>query len=264
MCLLSAMLFNEFRSLETLRHRHHYGRDNQVRKHRMLSEIDSGQLRENGFVMLSKWRPRESTSAIAWSIGKVVNLQALLSFNDPSLVQVLRPRHKSQSTSNRYSGVFGFDEYPFHTDFAHWARPPRYVLLRCRIGFQGVTTNLLSTSKLECALGSRILRNALVRPRRSYYNGNSCLLPVKFDAKNTHGYRWDSLFLVAINDAACQVREFMSSRKQKSENLATLALCYPGDTLIFDNWNLFHGRSRVPEYCGDRRLERVYFSEMYI
>lgn len=40
---------------------------------------------------------------------------------DGSLVQELTPR--ASSTPNTYSGIFGLDRFPFHSDLAHWAEP---------------------------------------------------------------------------------------------------------------------------------------------
>lgn len=34
------------------------------------------------------------------------------------------------SGPNTYSGLFGLEEFPLHTDLAHWHSPPRYILLR--------------------------------------------------------------------------------------------------------------------------------------
>jgi L-asparagine oxygenase len=50
-------------------------------------------------------------------------------------VQSLTPRSAEFEQPNTYSGLFGLGEFPFHSDMAHWNIPPRYIVMRCAIGF---------------------------------------------------------------------------------------------------------------------------------
>ena len=68
-------------------------------------------------------------------------------------VQTLRPIEKDVSPPNTYSGNYGTDEFPLHTDMAHWAVPPRYLLLRCVIGAASVATRLLDGRQLVATIG---------------------------------------------------------------------------------------------------------------
>ena len=165
----------------------------------------SDHLHRNGYILLPGWRREETTVAIGRSIGKVVDVQALLPQSAIPIVQTLEPRYKADSLSTRYSGTYGLSEFPLHTDLAHWMRPPRYLLLRCRRGKRAVTTRLLTSSALASVLGIAILHRALLRPRRSGRNGMLCLLPLVFYSENICGFRWDSLFLVPMNEAASEV-----------------------------------------------------------
>src|SRR5436190_12177740 len=81
-------------------------------------------------------------------------------------VQVLEPREKARATPNTYSGNFGCGEFPLHTDLAHWSVPPRYLLLRCVVGADGVATRLLDGNDVIARVGRAALRRALVQPRR--------------------------------------------------------------------------------------------------
>lgn len=220
-------------------------------------------LRQNGYVLAPKWHCDETTIDIARSIGNVVDIRALLPWSGIPTVQTLRPRQTGESSSNRYSGTYGLADFPLHTDLAHWARPPRYLILRCRSGSASVVTRLLPSSALVSSLGTSTLRRALARPRRRSRGGTQCILPLMFSANDICGFRWDPLFLVPMNRAAQRVAEFMSVNAWGQGNLVALALTYPGDTLIVDNWQFLHGRSSVPPTDVGRRIERAYLSELH-
>ena len=219
-------------------------------------------IRRNGYALLSRWRCEEKTISIAREIGMVTDIQTLLPNSNIPVVQTLIPRNEAKSSSSHYSGTFGLDEFPLHTDLAHWVQPPRYFILRCQNGSRSVVTRLLACSTLETLLNTKTLRQALVRPRRAGQNGALCLLPLVFHVNDICGFRWDSLFLVPMNDAAKKVAEIILARAWHLSRAVTLA--EPGDTLIVDNWRLLHGRGKISMIDTNRQLERVYLSEIYI
>ena len=221
------------------------------------------QLHKEGYVLLHKWRRDEATIAIGRSLGSVVDISALYSLGYIPNVQTLRPNRKNDHSKNHYSGTYGLDEFPLHTDLAHWARPPRYLILRCQEGSRVVTTSLLSNSTLVSVLGAAILRRALARPRRITPEGIFCALPLLFYVKGIPGFRWDPLFLVPMNEATERVAELMKDHAWSESEILSLQLAEPGDTLILDNWRFLHGRSKVPHKDVSRKLERLYLSEFY-
>lgn len=225
---------------------------------------EAGRLRRLGHLFFSKWHPSRATIDIARSIGQVVDVSALLSQSGMiPTVQTLRPRRQGESRDNQYSGTFGLGEFPLHTDLAHWARPPRYFLLRCKEGALAVATHLLPSAAVVSTLGLTTLRRALVRPRYRGRNGKHCLLPVVLPTTDGLGLRWDPLFLVPMNEAGHRVAEAMSANTWDHSQLVATTLSSPGDTLILDNWRFLHGRSSVPANGMGRTLERVYLSELY-
>ena len=199
------------------------------------------------------------TFSVGRSIGSVIDLRALLN-SDISTVQTLRPRNKSQNYFNRYSGTYGLEEFPLHTDLAHWEVPPRYMLLRCKKGSYNVHTKLFDSTKLLPIVTSRVLRRALVRARRPAKNQVLTLLPVLFEINSKMAIRWDSLFLVPMNEEAHWLSQLID--KHTSKIVETLILANQGDTLIVDNWRILHGRSRVSQIDVNRRIERIYLSEV--
>ena len=218
----------------------------------------------NGYVLVRNLCPDQTTIDIGRSLGAVVDVGTLMPQSGILIVQTLMPRHESQSPSNQYSGTYGLAEFPLHTDLAHWARPPRYFVLRCKIGSNVVATRLLPYSALTLALEAVVIRRAVVRPRHTPRNGIQCLLPLVFPVGDGFGFRWDPLFLVPMNTPAQRLAETMSTDAWDQTKLITFNLMDLGDTLIVDNWRFLHGRSHVPTTDISRHLERVYLSEFYI
>lgn len=100
-----------------------------------------------------------------------------------------------------------------------------------------------------------------MRPRRRGPHDKLCLLPIIFLINGLYAFRWDSLFLVPMNEAAHQVAKLMRADAWHLSDEVTLD--NSGDTLIVDNWRVLHGRSKVPLTDIDRRLERIYLSEIH-
>ncbi len=224
-----------------------------------LARHHADSLHRSGYVLLRRWRPAETTAMIGQSVGTVVDIPTLLPGDIP-VVQTLQPQTTANAFANRYSGEYGLAEFPLHTDLAHWAQPPRYFMLRCRNGSRSVSTRLLVASALTSVLDILTLRRALVRPRRASGDASLTLLPLMFRQGGVSGFRWDPLFLVPMNEPANRVSETM--RRKSWDQSKCLALIEPGDTLLVDNWRILHGRSEVSLNDADRRIERVYLSEI--
>lgn len=175
------------------------------------------------------------------------------------LVQDLIPR--ATATPNTYSGIYGLDRFPFHTDLAHWRLPPRYLLLRCLTGYADVPTLLLDRKTIFEAVTLDILTRAIFRPRRPR-NGELTLLRLCEPTDEGYCFRWDEVFLKPasrIGDVAGQrVREQLA----KCEPLS-VTLAQAGDTLLIDNWRMLHARSSVPTERGDRKIQRIYLESLH-
>ena len=223
-------------------------------------------LHQDGYVLLPRWRQDETTIAIGRSIGSIVDVKALLPLGNIPTVQTLTPCRKSSTPKSRYSGIYGLGEFPLHTDLAHWAVPPRYLMLRCQKGAQTTATRLLESTALASAAGTATLRQALVRPRRTLRALPSdilSILPLSFCMGGVSGVRWDSTFLVPMNEAASQIAGIMQNKTWCSSKGMSLTLTERGDTLLLDNWRFLHGRSSISAKDIGRRLDRIYLSEVY-
>lgn len=221
----------------------------------------SRELQDNGYVFIPHWHSIRSTRELADITGTIVDFESLLPGSGIPSVQTLQPRKEHELPKNRYSCVFGLNEFPLHTDLAHWAIPPRYLMLRCINGSNDVTTRLLPASAVIGAIGHAILTRALFKPRRSSRHGNVGLLPLLFSSNYTNGLRWDSLFLTPMNAAARDVLDFMTGNVGNFNELREITLILPGDTLIIDNWRMLHGRSKAVAE-PKRVIERAYLSDI--
>ena len=171
--------------------------------------------------------------------------------------QTLVPRSCAEAAPNTYSGIFGESEFPLHTDLAHWARPPRFLVLRCLVGSASVGTRVLDGRALLEHFGASALRRALVHPRRPMRNGKQLLrLLQRTDDSELH-LRWDSVYLQPASKFGADVFESIRTFL-RGVSVAEVALAHPGDTLVLDNWRCLHGRSGVPQTALGRYIERVY------
>lgn len=213
-------------------------------------------LASSGFSVIRGFAPHAASIDAARRLGDVDSVEGL----DP--VQTLIPHPVHESSPNTYSGNFGRSNFPLHTDLAHWARPPRYLALRCIRGAPQVATLLLDGQALVASVGADALRRALVQPRRPMRNGKQLLrLLERFVDSSRSLLRWDSLYLRPASNMAASVCEGVHdflSRVQPVE----VTLIEPGDTLIIDNWRCLHGRSSATEDAGARRIDRVYVKEL--
>lgn len=209
----------------------------------------------NGYAFLPSLDQNKTTDEVVLSLG-VIGARGELP------VHVLKPTLAQSSTPNTYSGMYGHDQFPFHTDLAHWPYPPRFLLLRCFVGYSAVPTMLIDSARLVETIGSAVLSRSLVQPRRPL-RGSLPLLRLYDSQRGDRGlFRWDDVFIRPVSSVGrvgfSKVREEVS-RAQPTK----ISLVSRGDTLIVDNWRMLHARSPVPADCQDRAIERVYLEKIF-
>jgi len=210
------------------------------------------ELRRQGYVFLRRHQLGLDTVAVAQAFGPPLTPW------EGGLVQTLIPR--AEGTPNTYSGIYGLNEFPFHTDLAHWYTPPRYLLLRCIKGYAEVPTLLIDGQALIDAVTPDILGRAIFKPRRPR-NGTLALMRLREPTGDGHRIRWDEVFLTPASKvgeiANVRVREWLRTRKP-----LLISLTDACDTLLIDNWRMLHARSPIPSGREGRVIERVYFGEL--
>ena len=206
------------------------------------------QVRERGYVFIQELSPDVASIDVAGALGQPMTPW------EGGLVQGLIPR--ASAAPNTYSGIYGLDRFPFHTDLAHWRLPPRYLLLRCVRGYPDVPTLLIDGQAIIAAVSLDIMTRAIVKPRRPQ-GGAIPLMRLCEQFEGGHRLRWDEVFLKPasrIGEAASQmVRNALSNGEA-----VPIALAHSGDTLVIDNWRMLHARSPIVAGSEKRLIERIY------
>lgn len=211
----------------------------------------------NGYAFIPHHLPDLATVEAVSLVGMPLTLTGF------STVQELRPHEASDAAPNTYSGNFGVGEFPMHTDLAHWAVPPRYLVLRCIQGAPEVATGVIDGNILIDYFGSTLLRRTLVQPRRPIGNGKQLLrLMDCFDDCDVPVFRWDSIYLRPAT-AESEAAFTLVSKHIASMDRDDVVLLSPGDTLVLDNWRMIHRRSPVPAAAANRHIDRVYVGELH-
>lgn len=212
-------------------------------------------IEKNGYVFLPRHLPAVSSTPAFRTLGDVVKLPTV------SEVQVLRPHTRGQSSPNTYSGNFGLQEFPLHTDLAHWFLPPRYLSLRCVRGTTEVATHLLDSTELVNEFGESALASAFVRPRRPVGRSNYLLRLYGPTDEGENLFRWDSLFITPATETSTSTYKSVSNRLA-SMLRTSVYLEHEGDTLIIDNWRMLHGRAAIADSGMSRYIERAYLGAL--
>lgn len=207
-------------------------------------------LAEDGYVTFDGQPFGASSKEIASNIGTIINVPGA------KTVQELRPVNKDSMETSSYSGNYGVEEFPFHSDMAHWFRPPRYLFLCCRVPALSVETRIVKSERIFEGEDVHDLRRALFRPRRRLIGRLSPLRLFEGDF-----YRWDSLFIQPINKLALSLHSRTITRLAKV-NYETVVLSNCNQCLLIDNWQTFHSRSAVNAEGMNRKIERVYLAEV--
>ena len=211
---------------------------------------DSAELQTHGFVCFASTFPSKSTIDVAQSIGEVMNISGI------AAVQVLIPRQSKGLEKSSYSGMYGTNSFPLHTDMAHWHVPPRYFLLRCIEPTKDVLTCFARSGDIFGPEAELTLKRALFRPRRRLDGRLTC-----FRLREGECYRWDSAFIQPVNALASELRSRILERIANAQ-LKTVCLAKTGDCILVDNWKTLHGRSGIPRDAARRCIERVYLNSV--
>lgn len=206
-------------------------------------------LHSDGFADLGVIDPTYSTTEVARRVA------ASIAATVADVAEQLEVSPRGAKGKNTYGGNYGLEALPFHTDLAHWHRPPRYVLLRSKVASKVVQTKVIHRRALEPGVSVSLMSRAMFSPRRRL-EGKMYLLHMLTDEI----FRWDQLFLEPKNPSALEVRQRMLHLLPCLE-ATNIVLDRPGHTLLIDNWHALHGRSAVPTTEAARRLERIYLED---
>lgn len=206
-------------------------------------------MHENGYVFMAQYDPETAGHEVADAIG--VRIPGQL-----GRLHVITPSPADTAIPNTYSGRYGYDGFPLHTDLAQHREPPKFLMLRCVRGHSEVQTTLMDGYEIVASVGSSVLSRTLVQPRRPI-NGKRALLAIWDRHAGRGRVRWDEEYLRAASSGGAEGMARMRKEIQHAVAIP-IALHRRGDTLLIDNWRMLHGRSDVPTACRNRVIERVY------
>lgn len=222
----------------------------EIPSHRIKKAIDN-----NGYVFLKSHSVDDECIQAISKIGQIHTV------NNSRIKQILVPLENEESTPNTYSGNYGLNSFPMHTDLAHWKEPPRYFALRCIDGSKTVFTNMIDSKYLLSGIDKTELRRILVQPRRPIEGKRPLLSLLDVNKDGVEMFRWDPLFIEpATAESKAKFKNILNLIEESLKK--SILLENPGDTLIVDNWRMLHGRSSVSEKDIKRKIERVYMSEL--
>jgi L-asparagine oxygenase len=182
-----------------------------------------------GYAFVGDYCRNLDTIMVAETLGKPLTPWA------DRVVQELTPR--ASATPNTYSGIYGLQRIPFHTDLAHWRVPARYLLLRCVTGHADVPTLLVDGQALIDVVTPDLLTRAIFKPRRPR-GGALTLLRLCEPTDDGHLLRWDEVFLKPASKIGDIADQTVRQRLAELEPLS-IALAEAGDTLLIDSvWPL--------------------------
>jgi L-asparagine oxygenase len=210
---------------------------------------------KSGFAFLPSHLATLSSYQAIQTLGTIQTLPGLRE------VQELTPRDSAESPPNIYSGNFGYEPFPFHTDLAHWSLPPRYLVLRCIEGTKEVRTSLIESKFIVQSFGKDVLCRTLAMPRRPIGMKRSLLRLLERCSQSEWRFRWDSIFIVPATKNSNTIFAAVGESLRSAAPLEFL-LEKPGDTLIVDNWRMLHARSAVPVNQRNRKIHRAYLSSI--
>ncbi len=208
---------------------------------------------ERGYVFLQGIDSKVDTLTVANALGTPLEPWT------GGIVQDLIPR--SNATPNTYSGIYGLNQFPFHTDLAHWRIPPRYLMLRCVNGYADVPTLLLDGKSFFDTVTLDMLTRAIFKPRRPR-NGELALLRLCEPFSGGYCFRWDEVFLKPASRVGDVANQHVRNQLKKSEPLS-ISLENSGDILLVDNWRMLHARSSIPDGRENRKIQRIYLESLH-
>ncbi|MBO2461467.1 TauD/TfdA family dioxygenase [Actinomadura violacea] len=170
----------------------------------------------------------------------------------PGTSALLTPHDRHRADPWSLSGVYGQDAFPWHTDGAVSARPPRWLVLRAVQINDAPPTELLDPAP---ALLAELRRTVLkVTDRR----GRVRYLPAANHEPEPESGRGDGRWRLRWDPRTCVPRAGVTIDEVSARAPTGTVQWHEGRIAIVDNHRLMHRRPPVPRE-SERVLERTYF-----
>jgi len=169
----------------------------------------------------------------------------------------LKPRAKSVASPVSYSGMYGFEDFPMHSDMANWKTPPRYLILLAQSGAKTVQTPIIDSAWLISRVGQTELTRSLVQPRRPIQGRLPLMRLLEPKPSGQQLFRWDQTFIKPASPAGL-IGFSAVAKLLKQAPRTEFCLEKAGSVIVIDNWRMLHGRSSVSQEDRGRELFRAY------
>jgi L-asparagine oxygenase len=171
-------------------------------------------------------------------------------------VTELKMRTLASAKPNSLSERYGCGSFPFHTDFAFRAIPPRFILLsnETNIHFER-QTYISRFIDLPSAMLDLLLKSSW----RLLSSGHHYLVQSSFVLDRERGLRWDRDFLNPANAEALEATRVLNSAMLGRSSQVDWR---PSSAVLIDNWRCAHARGGQLEtdiYDANRKLTRTEF-----
>lgn len=166
---------------------------------------------------------------------------------------LLEVKDSERSRPLSLSKKYGTGSFPFHTDFAFRATPPRFIVL-CNLSNSAFMrgTRICAFSTLDESLRKNLKRSTW----RLQTARGGCVLSAEIVLGSHRGFRWDTDFLTPENDPAHAALKALPIAMSSS---STEIKWEPNSALLIDNWSCVHARSNTNNETidYDRTLTRI-------
>jgi len=167
----------------------------------------------------------------------------------------LVPSNGERCNKGTFSNIYGYSEFPLHTDTAFWSTPARYLVLGM-IDKSSCNTHIISFSDVLAEMEEQILKCA----KNSIYIINTFegkkFTSAYFKNGSQAGFRFDPNCMTPVNRYAKLFHvEFLACLKKINPK----PIAWTGNkAVVLDNWRTLHGRESVSHLDRNRKLMRVY------
>jgi hypothetical protein len=167
------------------------------------------------------------------------------------LIEAIRPTSSATARPASLSAIYGFGEFPWHTDTAHWLQPARFLIIGCLdSGEADVPTLVLHQDGINLSPEERSIAGAspflIANGRRSFFS--------TIYSKGRGFLRFDPGCMRPTDDDGAQLSNKLLTAGTET---ATAIRWRAGRIAIIDNWNCLHRRPNA-ELAARRQLLRIY------
>lgn len=171
-----------------------------------------------------------------------------------SPVSALRPSDRDTAHPRSLSAQYGLGQQPLHTDGAHLAEPPDFVVLVA--SRPSPTPTLVWRADARVGEGPGPIWSRLAAFRHGMFLVHSGRDSFYAPAYAPGRYRYDPGCMTACDARAREVKEYLAGQLA---NATTIAWTDEGQVLVVDNCRALHARAAVTEGDGNRELTRIAF-----